>query len=145
MLGNGAGRRIGGDALIKSELEKLKSLKLEVKQLEEELRNLPFVPATVKGSMNTFPYIERTFKVLGVDEKKGRQVRERLDSKLNEIQNQILVMEAYLDTVDDPEMRTILRLKYRNGLTNQRIADELGYSKSAITMKFSRFFEGMKV
>lgn len=129
----------------RTELEKLKSLKHEAEQLEEELRNLPFVPATVKGSMVDFPYIERTFKVHGVDEKQGRRVQERLDAKLNEIQNQILLMETYLDTVEDSTMRTILRMKYRNGMKDREIAMELGYSRSGVTLKIKRFFENLKV
>jgi thiamine biosynthesis lipoprotein ApbE len=131
--------------LTRVELEQLKSLKQEAKQLQEELNNLPFVPASVKGSMAEFPYIETTFKVSGIDEKKGKQVKEKLDRVLDEIQDQILIMEEWLESVEDSEIRTILRMKYRNGMKNKEIAAELGYSKSAITMKMSRFFEVMQV
>ena len=96
--------------MTRAELEQLKSLKQEAKQLQDELKNLPFVPASVKGSMKEFPYIETTFKVSGVDEKKGKQVKEKLDRVLDEIQDQILVMEEWLETVEDSEIRTILRL-----------------------------------
>lgn len=115
-------------------------MKQEAKQLEEELRNLPFVPATVKGSMIDFPYIERTIKGLGVDEKQGRRVKVKLDATLDRIQNQILIMEAYLDTVDDPEMRAILRMKYRNGMKDRQIAEELGYDRSTVSAKQRRFW-----
>lgn len=131
--------------MTRAELEELRKLKIEAKQLQEELQNLPYVPASVKGSMSEFPYIETTFKVSGVDERRGKQVREELDTVLENIQGRILVMEEWLETVPDSEMRTILRMKYRNGLKNREIAEELGYSKSAITMKMSRFFKEMKV
>lgn len=123
------------------ELEQLKSLKLEAKQLQEELNNLPFVPASVKGSMTEFPYIETTFKVSGIDEKKGKQVKEKLDRVLDEIQDKILIMEEWLELVEDSEIRTILRMKYRNGLKDKTIAAELGYTRQAIGAKLKRFFE----
>lgn len=126
--------------MTKQELEQLKSLKQEVKQLQEELQNLPFVPASVKGSMPEFPYIETTFKVSGIDEKKGKQVKEKLDAVLDEIQDRVLIMEEWLDTVEDSEIRTILRMKYRNGMKDKEIAAELGYDKSTISKKLSRFF-----
>ena len=127
--------------MTRQELEQLKSLKQEAKQLQEELDNLPLVPATVKGSMPEFPYIEQHFKILGVDEVKGKEVRAKLDWVLRDIQGRILLMEQWLETVPDSEMRTILRLKYRNGLTNDKIGRELGYSKSAISKKMTGFFK----
>ncbi|MDF3000545.1 MAG: hypothetical protein K0Q48_664 [Bacillota bacterium] len=123
------------------ELEQLKSLKQEAKQLQEELNNLPFVPASVKGSMVEFPYIETTFKVSGIDEKKGKQVKEKLDRVLDEIQDQILSMEEWLESVEDSEIRTILRMKYRNGMKDKEIAADLGYTRQAIGAKLKRFFE----
>jgi thiamine biosynthesis lipoprotein ApbE len=127
--------------LTRVELEQLKSLKQEAKQLQEELNNLPFVPASVKGSMVEFPYIETTFKVSGIDEKKGKQVKEKLDRVLDEIQDQILSMEEWLESVEDSEIRTILRMKYRNGMKDKEIAADLGYTRQAIGAKLKRFFE----
>lgn len=135
----------GGEALTKQELEQLKSLKQEAKQLQEELQNLPFVPASVKGSLPEFPYIETTFKVFGVDEKKGKRVKERLDRVLDEIQDRILIMEEWLETVPDSEIRTILRLKYRDGMKDRQIGEELGYSRQAIAMKIKRFFVSLEL
>lgn len=123
------------------ELEQLKSLKQEAKQLQEELNNLPFVPASVKGSMAEFPYIETTFKVSGIDEKKGKQVKEKLDRVLDEIQDQILIMEEWLELVEDSEIRTILRMKYRNGHNHRQMGRELGFDHSVISRKLKKFWE----
>lgn len=72
-----------GKTKTKTELEQLRKSIQEAKQLQEELKNLPFVPATVKGPMPEFPYIEQH---IGVDEAKGKEVREKLDAVLEEIQ-----------------------------------------------------------
>lgn len=126
--------------MTRQELEQLKALKREARQLQDELDNLPFVPSSVKGSMAEFPYIEQTFKIFGVDEKKGKRIRERLERVLNEIQDRILIMEEWLETVDDSEMRTILRMKYRDGMRDVKIAAELGYDRSTISWKLRKFW-----
>ncbi len=131
--------------MTRAELEQLKSLKQEAKQLQEELKNLPFVPASVKGSMSEFPYIETTFKVFGVDEQKGKQVRNKLDAILENLQSEILRMENWLETLPDSEIRAIMRMKYWNGMKDNEIAAEIGYSRSAVSMKVKRFFDDMKV
>ncbi|MDD4566091.1 MAG: hypothetical protein PHE79_11535 [Eubacteriales bacterium] len=126
---------------MREELEKLKKLKLEAKQLEDELRKVPCTKDSVKGSMTEHPYIEQTIRICGVDEHKAKKVRKRLEYKLEELQEAISAMEDYLDTVDDPEMRTILRLYYRNGLTQGQIGAELGYDRSVISRKLKFFWE----
>lgn len=129
----------------KIDLEKLKSLKQEAKQLQDELHNLPITTDSVSGSMTEFPYIPHTIKIRGIDEGKARRVRLKLDGKLEEIQDSILAMEEWLEGIPDPEMRVILRLKYRNGLREEEIAKELDYTRSAIAMKLLRFFKKYKV
>ena len=130
----------GGGALNKEELEQLQFLKLEVKQLQEELKSGPPTMDSVKGSMDEFPYIEQTIKIFGADETKAGKLRKKLEKKLKELQDMISDMEDWLDTIEESEMRTILRLKYRNGLENQQIAKELGYEKSTISKKLTKFF-----
>ena len=49
-------------------------------------------------------------------------------------------MEAWIEEVPDPEMRTILRLYYRDGLSQREIAKELGYEDSTISHKLKRFW-----
>ncbi len=129
--------------MTRDDFKKLKSLMQEAEKLQEELQNLPFVPATVKGSMPEFPYIERTIKILGVDENIGKQVQEKLDGVLWEIQRKILLMEQCLEKEPDPETRMILRLKYRNGLTDEQIAEELGCSERTIRRKVKAFFSNV--
>lgn len=125
------------------ELEQLKSLKQEAKQLQEELHNLPITTDSVKGSMPEFPYIERTIKIVGVDEDKAKKVRKKLEKTLDDLQEMILVMEEWLETVEDSGIRTILRLQYRNSLSQAKIAEELGRSEKTIQRKLKMFWRNV--
>lgn len=127
--------------MTKMELEQLKALTQEARQLQDELHNLPITTDSVSGSMSEFPYIPQTIKIRGIDEGKARRVRRKLDHKLEEIQDSILAMEEWLESVGDAEMRVILRLKYRNGLTHEQIAEEVGYSKKTIARRINDFWK----
>ena len=124
----------------KEELEQLQFLKLEVKQLQEELKSGPPTMDSVKGSMDEFPYIEQTIKIFGADETKAWKLRKKLEKKLKELQDLISDMEDWLDTIPDSETRLILRLTYRNGLTQEKIAEELGCSDRTVKRKIKTFW-----
>ena len=130
--------------MTKEELEQLQYLKLEVKQLQEELKSGPPTTDSVKGSMDEFPYIEQTIKIFGADESKAGKLRKKLEKKLKKLQDMISDMEEWLDTIPDSETRLILRLTYRNGLKQEQIADELGYVQSAISKKMTAFWKSQK-
>ena len=51
------------------------------------------------------------------------------------------MLENWLDNVPDPELRDILRLQYINGLTQEEIAQELGYSVITIKRRLRAFWE----
>ena len=131
--------------MTKAELEQLRSLKSEIRHLNEELLNLPTVTDSVKGSMVEFPYIEQTVVIKGIDETAAVRLRRKVERKCEELQEQMLFMEEWLDGVQDSETRDILRMKYRNGLSDNQIGMELGYTRSAIAMKIQRFFSRAQV
>jgi DNA-directed RNA polymerase specialized sigma subunit len=130
--------------LNKEQLEQLQYLKLEVKHLQEELKSGPPTTDSVKGSMDEFPYIEHTIKIYGADESRARKLRAKLEKKLKKLQDLIAEMEEWLDTVDESEMRTILRLTYRNGLTQSEIGAEIGYDRSVVSRKLKVFWENQE-
>ena len=67
--------------------------------------------------------------------------RQKYYDKLRDIQREIASLEDWLDSVDDPELRDILRLQYINGLTQEQIAAELGYARETVSRKLKNFWE----
>lgn len=67
-------------------------------------------------------------------------LRQKLDRKLRAMQAEIMSLESWLDSVEDPEVRDILRLLYIEGLTQEQAADELGYARETVSRKLKNFW-----
>ena len=52
-------------------------------------------------------------------------------------------MENFLDSVDDAEMRELLRLRYQDGLSQEEVGERMGYSRQAIQKKEERFWRSV--
>ena len=132
--------------MTKERLKKLKALIKEAEHLEEQIRDLPFrtgsyVADSAKDYRTGFP---RTILIRGYSTEQYDRLKRRLNEKLCSIQSEISKLEQWLDGVEDPQTRDILRLQYVNGLTQEEIADELGYSRSAIAKKVKVFWDNQK-
>ena len=126
----------------KERLKKLRSLIKEAEHLEieiEETRWFPKEPVadSAKDYRTGYPH---SITIAGYGNSEWVNLRQRLYEKLGRIQAERMMLENWLDNVPDPELRDILRLQYINGLTQEEIAQELGYARSAIAMKLHRFW-----
>ncbi len=81
--------------------------------------------------------------LVGVDfDWKGISSRERrLKRKLDEISKLIEAIEREIDSVDDPDMRTILRMYYIEERSQEETGGVLGYDKATISRKIKAFHE----
>ena len=127
----------------KERLKKLKSLIKEAEHLEieiEEMRWFPKEPVTdsAKDYRTGYPH---SITIAGYGNSEWAKLRQRLYEKLGRIQAERMMLEGWLDSVQDPELRDILRLQYINGLTQEEIAQELGYSVITIKRRLKAFWE----
>lgn len=127
----------------KERLKKLRSLIKEAEHLEieiEETRWFPKEPVAdyAKDYRTGYPHV---FTQDGYGDDDFPKLRQRLYERLGRIQAERMMLENWLDNVPDPELRDILRLQYINGLTQEEIAQELGYSVITIKRRLRAFWE----
>jgi len=81
--------------------------------------------------------------LVGVDfDRKGISSRERrLKRKLDEISRLIEAIEKDIEAIDDPDMRTILRMYYVEEMNYREIEEQIFMSKSNIQRKLKKFAE----
>ena len=129
--------------MTKNRLKKLRALIREAEHLQSQYTEMICFPKeqvvdSVKDYSTGHPH---TISISGYGDPSYMDVRQRLYEKQRQIQEEIAFLENWLDSIDDPEMRDILRLQYVNGLTQEQIAAELGYSERTIRRRLREFWK----
>lgn len=129
--------------MTKDRLKKLRALVKEAEHLQSQYIDAICFPKeqvvdSYKDYSTGFPH---TKSISGYGDSSYVDVRQKLYKKHRQIQQEIAFLEDWLDSVEDPELRDILRLQYINGLTQEQIAAELGYSERTIRRKLCEFWK----
>lgn len=121
----------------------IKSIRRRLKYFE----NHPVLAehGVVSGSMRNFPYTQCHFVVSGSNVKSDEE-RKKLVSQLlvdlhgNEqlYEDMKLDIEMFIESLNGIEDKAIMRLKYIDKWTDERIGAELGYDRSTISKKIDR-------
>jgi Transcriptional regulator, contains sigma factor-related N-terminal domain len=119
-------------------------IKTDIKETDEKIKAeeaKPGIPSKGKCSMAEFPYIETSYDFQLSASASMEKLKRKMVEKNIELNEELAALEDWLNGVKDFNLQNILRLRYRNGLTQEQIADELGYTRSAIAMILKRFWE----
>lgn len=127
----------------KSRLKKIRALIKEAEHLQSEYTDMICFPKeqVVDSAKDYSTGHPHTISISGYGDPSYMDVRQRLYEKQRQIQQEIAFLEDWLDSVEDPELRDILRLQYINGLTQEQIAAELGYSVITIKRRLRNFWQ----
>ena len=128
--------------MTKDELKNLRKLRKEREDLERRIRHHTFSPKeeladTVKDYRTGYG---KTIIIRGYGDTNWAKLQDQYRRKEGDIARKIMQMEKFLDTVQDPEMRTILRMRYEDGMTHEQIGKMLGWSQQAVEKKERRFW-----
>ncbi len=121
----------------------LKSIRRRLKYFE----NHPVLSehGVVRGSMRGFPYAQCHFVVSGPnvksDEERKKLVKQlAIDLRGNQqlYEDMKIDIEMFIERLDKIEDKAIMRLKYIDKWTDERIGAELGYDRSTISKKIDK-------
>lgn len=139
--------------MTKERLEELryieKSIKViqgDIKKINEDMQNVTGKVCTdvVKGSTSEYPYIERHFQIEGVDYHSYERLRKKMQVKEQELQSKLAELEEWLEEIEDERLYLIFRMKYRNGLTNEQIGREIGFTAGRISQMIHKYLRESK-
>lgn len=132
------------------DLEQYEDLRKERKELQERITYLKQTAdvqhARVRGSMDGWPYVERSFTVTGMSKARSKALTESLIrySQLEaEIAAKLREIEDWIATVGDARVRRILRLRYVDGKSWRMVAQKVYGSpayESAAKKRIYRLF-----
>ena len=130
------------DELAKN-LKDIAKIRREIKGLELMIHSNRKTMATdvVSGSSDEFPYSVRHFRIEGVDQSRESVLQMRLQRKKKKLERELLKVEKYLDQIEDPEIRQIVRLRDELGMSWNDVAAKCGSTIAAVKMKHKRFLD----
>ena len=124
-------------------LEQYEKLNAELSRLRKEIRQIDraakrsedgiCIPDVATGSSPEYPYLHTRVKVESVDKRKFDGYIQKLKSREKEYHARVIELEDWLEDIEDPLLYRIFKLKLKDGMSDKRIGDELGYSRSRIT------------
>lgn len=126
----------------KSELQQLKKLRAERDSLYDRIEKNRFNPKNeVADTAKDYRTGSgKTIVLHGYGNEEWKQLQMKYTQKVGDLTRRILLMEIFLENVEDSEMREILRMRYEDGMTHEDIGEKLGYSRQAIQKKEERFW-----
>lgn len=124
-------------------LKDIAKIRREIKGLELMIHSNRKTMATdvVSGSSDEFPYSARHFRIEGVDQSRESVLQMRLQRKKKKLERELLKVEKYLDQIEDPEIRQIVRLRDELGMSWNDVAAKCGSTIAAVKMKHKRFLD----
>lgn len=69
------------------------------------------------------------------------KIRKKWQKKLYEAQGLLISIEVWMDSVEDPEVKQIVRLKYVDGLTWEEVSKEMFVSKTTVQRWLHNYLE----
>ncbi|MDY3010356.1 MAG: hypothetical protein SOR93_03720 [Clostridiales Family XIII bacterium] len=136
--------------MTKERLEQLKYIERSLKSVQDDIKHLnrqiasstgrTFTDVT-KGSMPVHPFIERHYEIQGIDMSHYDQLCAKLREKEAELQKKLLELENWLEGIEDEKLYLIFRLKYRDGMTNSQIGNEVGYTGARVSQLIGEYLK----
>lgn len=125
-------------------LQQIRALRQEIDTLKNKYMVMP-VTEEVADTVGDYRMgMKRTVVIRGQSDYRSRQLEEKIMIKSKRLENEVMLLENFLDGIEDSEMRDIIRLYFVEGLTQEEIGRRKGYSRQAIQKKIDKFFEKNK-
>lgn len=127
--------------MTKAEMEQIKAIPSEIDAIKDTLNNpkMEYVNVYYKD-YRTGKGIPKSRSEYDYDHMEWNKLKRKLKRKIERLGRLVVKAEKFIETIDDAEMRTILRQYYINGRTQETIGKQLGYDDSTISKKLDAFW-----
>lgn len=128
--------------MTRAEMEQIKTIPREIDSIKDTLNNprIEYVNVYYKD-YRTGKGIPKSRSEYDYDHMEWNKLKRKLKRKIERLARLAVKAEKFIETIDDSEMRTILRQYYINGDTQDEIGAALHYDRSTISKKIERFWD----
>lgn len=129
--------------MTKEQLEAYRSKKAEIGELTYRLNHFDDGDSmigndVVKDYQTGYP---RPQSVVGYDYKRAERLRKTYRSRIVRLQDECLEVEHWVEAIPDSLTRRIFRMRYIDGMTQQKIARKVHMHQTAVSKKISIFLQ----
>lgn len=135
--------------MTRQELKQIRYLKREIRLIQEQIAAVEseIVTDKVTGSDPEHPWTERSFIIKGLPGERNEKLlrlRDRLERRMNDLQDLRAEIFAWVEGIEDSLLRQIIILRHVNGLSWRRVAREIGGGNTGDSVRkmHDRHFEG---
>ncbi len=122
-------------------LNRLYWLKQEIKQIENQIKELTVLSATAMSGM---PSSKKASSPVERFVMRMESLKEKLAQKYEELLAETERIEEYIEGIDDEEVRLIARKRFIEHKDYQTIGDEMFVDRTTAYRKLKRYLEGAK-
>lgn len=122
-------------------LNRLYWLKQEIKQIENQIKELTVLSATAMSGM---PSSKKASSPVERFVMRMESLKDKLAQKYEELSAETERIEEYIESIEDVEVRLIARKRFIEHKDFQTIGDELFIDRTTASKKLNRYIEGKK-
>lgn len=125
----------------KSNKRELDLIADQIDRLNDRLENVPEVSGKVTKSSKDFPYIEEHMTVRMKEPKEATEIKKKLrkkEKRQEELSQEITAVVDFISDLPDGIEKQIMEMVYLEGMSQNEVADMLGYTKGRISQIISR-------
>ena len=120
-------------------LNRLYWLKQEIKQIENQIKELTVLSATAMSGMPSSKKVSSPVEQFVM---RMERLKEKLAQKYEELSAETERIEDYIENIDDVEVRLIARKRFIEHKDFQTIGDEMYIDRTTAAKKLKRYVEG---
>lgn len=109
-------------------LKRYVALGREIEQLSGELGRWFDIATRTSPAYSATPHSGRGEERIQKAIEERDRVSRKLSETINRMKRERLIIENSIEVVEDPTQRTLLRLRYIDGLTWEEVAEKIGFS-----------------
>lgn len=131
--------------MTRRELEQCISLRQEIESIEQAMRSPKSTSVVVfYKDYRTGKGIPKAKRETDNGEEDLRIMKANMKACKKQLARRLRQTEKFIEELEDPEMRTIFRKRYIEGVTQKEIAKELHYTPARISQKINSFWLGQE-
>lgn len=141
--------------MTKGELEQLRDLRKEIRELDDKIERMQAQRAgkttdRVYTSMKEYPYVYTVKTITGVDIKDKKRRKELTETEIlllrrrQQAVNEEYKISQYIKSIKDSRIRRIIHLRYEEGLSWEKVAEAMNYDRTYPEKLLSKYLKAPK-